>query len=395
MCEKAAMNITARSFDHWSRVIPALVASGLGAIFYNILPLYVGATQDSFNLSNIEAGTLGTAFFAGYNLATFSAFFWIQRVDWRKATVLWLLVTLLGLSLGLLAANFYSLLMTVFISGLGFSALYGLGTRILADTNDPSRWYGIKVAVEVIPGAFLLLVLPSTLLPRMGVSGVIWGMIAMVLVLSAGLLTMPSCGNSDADQIAESGAKELSGSRGALTHVWLALICTCIYFGAASAIWSFLERMGSIGGLSPTDIGNTLALTLVFASLGSLVTGWLGSRFENIRPFLISICVLVISLVLLASFETTLDFSVAACLFSFSFGVGVPFAVAEVAKRDPDGRFVMLSVTAIGVGAMIGPVIGGALISGQDYNLLCISVFIMMLVSGSLICLRPTKGEFD
>jgi predicted MFS family arabinose efflux permease len=386
------MNTSVGSFDHWSRIIPALVASGLGAMFYNILPLYVGATQDSFNLSNIEAGTLGTAFFAGYNLATFSAFFWIQKVDWRKATVLWLVVTLVGLLLGLLAANFYSLLMTVFISGLGFSALYGLGTRILADTKDPSRWYGIKVAVEVVPGACLLLALPSTLLPTMGVSGVIWGMIIMVLVLSAGLLTMPSSGKGDSDQTPESGLKEASDSLKPLTHVWLALICTCIYFGAASAIWSFLERMGSTGGLSQTDVGNTLALTLVFASLGSLVTGWLGSSIGNVKPFLMSIFVLAISLAVLATFETNHGFSLGACLFSFSFGVGVPFAVAEVARRDPDGRFVMLSVTAIGVGAMIGPLLGGALIADQNYNLLCTAVFIMMLFGGSLMCFRPTKS---
>lgn len=389
------MNTSVRSFDHWSRIIPALVASGLGAIFYNILPLYVGATQDSFNLSNIEAGTLGTAFFAGYNLATLSAFFWIQKVDWRKATLLWLLVTLVGLGLGLLAANFYSLLITVFISGLGFSALYGLGTRILADTKDPSRWYGIKVATEVVPGAFLLLVLPSTLLPTMGVSGVIWGMIIMVFVLSVGLLTMPASGKADSDHITESGIEEPSDSRTALTYVWLALICTCIYFGAASAIWSFLERMGSTGGLSQTDIGNTLALTLVFASLGSLVTGWLGSSFGNVKPFLISIFLLVISLAVLARFETTEVFSLGACLFSFSFGVGVPFAVAEVAKRDPDGRFVMLSVTAIGVGAMLGPLLGGALIEDQDYKLLCIAVFVLMLISGSLMCFRPTRSEYN
>ena len=387
------MNTSPRSFDHWSRIIPALVASGLGAMFYNILPMYVGATQDSFNLTNIEAGTLGTAFFAGYNLATFSAFFWIQKVDWRKATLLWLLVTLVGLALGLLAASFYSLLITVFISGLGFSALYGLGTRILADTKDPSRWYGIKVATEVVPGAFLLVVLPSTLLPTMGVSGVIWGMIIMVFVLSAGLLTMPSCGKADSDHTSESGIDEPFDSNTALTYVWLALICTCIYFGAASAIWSFLERMGSTGGLSQTDIGNTLALTLVFAALGSLVTGWLGSSFGNVKPFLISTFLLVISLVVLARFEATEVFSVGACLFSFSFGVGVPFAVAEVAKRDPDGRFVMLSVTAIGVGAMIGPLLGGALIEDQDYNLLCITVFFMMLISGALMCYKPTKSE--
>ena len=382
------MTTSSNGYDHWSRIIPALAASGVGAMFYNILPLYIGAAQDAYSLTSFQAGTLGTAFFAGYNLATISAFFWIQRVNWRVATLFWLIITFIGLIAGLFATSFQTLLLTVLISGMGFAALYGMGTRVLADTSDPSRWYGVKVGVEVMPGAVLLIVLPTTLLPSMGISGVIWGMIGMSVVLSFALITMPEDGVAPSDE-ASISQQATAGSeapfQGRSWPVWIALACTCIYFTAASAIWSFLERMGASGGLSTAEIGNVLALTLLFATLGSFLTGWLGSRFQNINPFLISVLILIASLVLLADFAGHGQYATAACIFSFAFGMGVPFAVAEVARRDPDGRFVILSVPAIGVGAMIGPAVGGLLISDTNATALCITVSATMLITGLVI----------
>jgi len=382
------LTTSSNGYDHWSRIIPALAASGVGAMFYNILPLYIGAAQDAYSLTSFQAGTLGTAFFAGYNLATISAFFWIQRINWRVATLFWLIITFIGLIAGLFATSFQTLLLTVLISGMGFAALYGMGTRVLADTSDPSRWYGVKVGVEVMPGAVLLIVLPTTLLPSMGISGVIWGMIGMSVLLSFALITMPEDGAAPSDEASISQQATASSEapfQGRSWPVWIALACTCIYFAAASAIWSFLERMGTSGGLSTAEIGNVLALTFLFATLGSFLTGWLGSRFQNINPFLISVLILIASLVLLADFAGPGQYATAACIFSFAFGMGVPFAVAEVARRDPDGRFVILSVPAIGVGAMIGPAVGGLLISDTNATVLCITVSATMLLTGLLV----------
>lgn len=46
---------------------------------------------------------------------------------------------------------------------------------------------------------------------------------------------------------------------------------------------------------------------------------------------------------------------------TFAIGMGLPFAIAEVAELDADGRFIILSVPAIGMGAMFGPGISGTL----------------------------------
>jgi len=47
--------------------------------------------------------------------------------------------------------------------------------------------------------------------------------------------------------------------------------------------------------------------------------------------------------------------------------MGIPFAVAEIAELDVDGRFIILSVPAIGMGAMVGPGVAGALADGGSF----------------------------
>ncbi|MEY3006390.1 MAG: hypothetical protein RI942_732, partial [Pseudomonadota bacterium] len=62
-------------------------------------------------------------------------------------------------------------------------------------------------------------------------------------------------------------------------------------------------------------------------------------------------------------------------------GMGLPFAVAEVADLDVDGRYIILSVPAIGSGAMIGPAATGYLTDGGSFDLALIVGAAIVLVS--------------
>jgi predicted MFS family arabinose efflux permease len=53
-------------------------------------------------------------------------------------------------------------------------------------------------------------------------------------------------------------------------------------------------------------------------------------------------------------------------MVTYSFGMALPYAVARVAELDSDGRYVVLTVPAIGIGAMLGPSIAGMLTSDDN-----------------------------
>lgn len=134
-------------------------------------------------------------------------------------------------------------------------------------------------------------------------------------------------------------------------------------------LWAFLERLGSKLDFEAGVIGTLLSITLLFATGGLLLTAWLGERHGNVKPYYLSCLAMLMALVLLDSSASFNLYAAGTCLLTFATGIGFPFAVAEIAQLDPDGRFIILSVPAIGLGAMAGPCIAGALGAGRRRQL--------------------------
>jgi len=379
-------------FDSASIILSALAISAIGALFYNVLPLYLGTAQDFRSLGNREIGFISSAFFLGYNAVTLWAFFWIRRWNWRIVTWVALPVALLGLLAGAVAESYYLLLITTVVAGGGFAAIYGIGTTILADTSNPARWYGVKIAAEAFPGAILLFVLPLTLIPSQGFPGAAYGLVIAALVLSPLLLMLPSHGLKEREAATE---EQLQREFADIDRrpIWTALFATFIFFSAASGMWAFIERMGSQLNFSAEAIGTLLSITLLFATGGSLLTAWLGERFGNVRPFYVSCLGMLVALALLFIISGFGLYAVSTCLLTFAIGMGIPFAVAEIAELDVDGRFIILSVPAIGMGAMVGPGVAGALADGGSFTPVLVTAGAAIILS--MILMRYSDGFRD
>ena len=126
--------------DAGTVIIAAIVASAIGALFYNVLPLYLGSAQDYRGLDNRAIGFLTSAFFLGYNLVTISAFFWIRRLSWSLIVAVSTPIAALSLYAGTLVDSYLVLLISVAVAGGALAAVYSVGTTILGDTSNPSRW---------------------------------------------------------------------------------------------------------------------------------------------------------------------------------------------------------------------------------------------------------------
>lgn len=133
-------------------------------------------------------------------------------------------------------------------------------------------------------------------------------------------------------------------------------------------MWAFVERIANQGGFAADSVGLLLAVTLVFAVLGSLMAATIGGRFGNVRPFCAGGALFLLSIFALHEPQSFAIYAVGACLLTFSFGFMIPIAVTEVADLDVDGRFIVLSVPAIGIGAMTGPGIAGVLSQSGSFN---------------------------
>ena len=146
-----------------------------------------------------------------------------------------------------------------------------------------------------------------------------------------------------------------------------------------------MERLGNSAGFDPGSIGILLAVSLGFATVGSLTAAGIGKKYGNIHPFLLSLVLIGAALTFLMDSSTMAIYSIGCCLFALAFGAGLPFAIAEIAELDVDGRYVILSVPAIGMGAMIGPGVAGLLYGGESALLVLGLVAASMVVAAGLM----------
>jgi predicted MFS family arabinose efflux permease len=103
--------------------------------------------------------------------------------------------------------------------------------------------------------------------------------------------------------------------------------------------------------------------------------------------YLVSLPVLMLSADFIA-------FTVDACLLMFSAGLGGAYIFSIVSEMDNDGRYTILVVPAIGLGAMFAPGIAGYLSSGGGYTSMLVlgAVLVAVAVVLAIVSARLAKS---
>ena len=368
-------------------ILSAVALSALGALFYNLLPLFLGVAQDYRDLDNRSIGLLSSMFFAGYTLTTSTAFFWIRRINWKMVTWTALVIGSIALLLAGYSQSHGLLMLCIFIAGGAFSTVYGIGATALGDTSNPARWYGLKISAEAMLGAVGLFVLPGTLIASYGFMGMMAGMVLAVVLLAPALSWLPARGHS---QLERDGIGKPVPTTQSKLAVWVGLFAVTLFIFSATMIWAFVERLASTAGFEPVLVGKILSLTLLFAVLGSLLAMVLGDRFGSGKPFAAATFIFLIALAWLSQTTTVTDYAIGACLLTLAIGLGITYVITIVADLDLDGRYVVLTVPAIGVGVMSAPAIGGLLTASQEYSAIFVvgSVTVILSLLAGLFALR-------
>lgn len=357
----------------------AFALSIVGAAFFNILPLYLGTAQDHFALTPDETGLIGSFFFFGYTLATVAAFFILPRANLQYAALIALAAASLAISGTVAAESFFSFSLAIFLAGASYSFLYGLGTSLIGALPGEVRNFGWKIALEAIFGGILLVILPSLVLPRFGFAG-----LAYALVLS-GLLIFPLFRALPKRQLIKENV--VSGLIEQSKHVWLLLLALVFFFAGETMAWSFVERVGNDQGFEPTLIGNILAISLAFAVAGSLSEAYGASYLGYGRSIALAVIVFLVALFSLTRVteDNVSIFAAGAWLANFSIGFGLPVLVAMCAHHDASGRYVVLTVPAIGVGAILGPALAGLAITYDGYAFMLSVSGVLVLLAGGIV----------
>lgn len=369
-------------------LIGAVMASTVGVLFYNVMPIYLGYLMEAKSLDYDQIGYMASTFFLAFSIPSATAYFWIRNIKPRTISYISIIFVAVFLFISSYTNSYTYLIVEILVVGSFSGILATLAMTVIGNYKNSTRWYGLKSASESAAGTLLLFVLPSTLIISYGFNGVVYGMLIFIL-LSIPLVSLISnepLAESDEDTMIDTSIKDIPS-----IFVWMALLAIFFNYITGSAIWAFAERIANIKEFDSTLVANALGLTLAFAIIGPLISSSISNKYGLKIPFIITSLLMLIGAYGLTAASTLSSYAIFACIQMLGWGGALPFLYSLVSNSDPNGRYIALAIPALGLGSVAGPALAGNLI-GESSSMLMLQALVIVCMTISIVLgLRSIK----
>ena len=369
-------------------MLSASLASTIGGLPFNLLPVMLGSLADSFGLDARAAGLMGSACFAGYLLGTLGAPLWMNRLNWRLLTVVSAAGTALffalsaGVSSGPLLYAMWALI------GFFASTMTCLGMRILSDLPNKVRAFGVRQGVELSVTALVLFALPPLVIAHFKYPGAALALAGVVALLGLSALWVPHGPQPVPAPLEQAGPERLRGPLPGAS--WKALAVFFLFLVGNIGLWAFLERIGASLRIAPAEMGIVFAVLKLLGGVAAFSVAAAGERLGPLRAACLVVGAVGAGLALLAGASGFAGFALGAWIWEFAFTCGCVFQTAGIARSDPSGRAVMLVPAVFALSSMAGPGLAGQIAAGGSFGgLLAFALASTLVPLGVCLLWRP------
>lgn len=353
-------------------MLAASLASTIGGLPFNTLPILLGALADSFGFAPSQIGLLGSVCFTGYLLGTLVAVGFIDRCNWRFLTF----GCASGAALALLASSQLPATVQLPLWALiGFFAalMTCLGMRIMAEMPNKERAFGLRQGIELGLVALVLFVLPSVVIAHFHYAGAALVLAAMIVLLSLSAFALPR--RSDfAVKVDVAKDRSLQGRFRFPVPAYWALGFFFVFGAGQIGLWAFLERLGHGLNVEPAQMGVVFAVLKLLGGGAALVLALVGDRLGSRWPHVLVLAVIGCGLLLLAYAQGFAMYALGAWIWEVGFCWGCIYQTAAVARLDPSGRAIMLIPAAFALSSMVGPAVAGQWVADGFTGLLWLAL---------------------
>jgi predicted MFS family arabinose efflux permease len=360
----------------------------LAALFYTgfasaglllFKPLIVGALIDDYGFSARQAGLVAGVEMLGIGSAALFVVSMAAARNRRAIIATGAVFGIVGCFAPLASHTFEALVCFRLLAGLGSGLIASTVLSSLGVTRNPDRTFGLYFMCNYAAAAALFPLMPYAL-QRFGAGG---GYVVLGLLLCAVLLTcrrIPA--GFSRDTLAGSTPPPFP-MRAAI----LSLTVSLAYWIGNGAVWAFIERLGLRASVSASLVGTILSVGQFAAIAGALTASALHTRLGRTAPILVTICLSVLSLVLIGLASRTTAFAAGALLFCFAWSSFLAYLGGVMSAQDESGRIVALSVSSQTIGMAAGPAIAGMLADTVGYG----SIIVLGIAChvGALVLLIP------
>ena len=315
-------------------------------------PLVVGALVTQLGFTPQQGGNMIFAELSGAALATFPAFLWVGKINWRKVLYFALALTVIGNLASTLAADPWMMGAIRFATGIGVGTIMLVTLTSTGLTANQERVFGFWQTGQIVFAAIALFVMPF-IVPVIGIRGFYVGLALIMALLALAVTSFPTGGAAMPafrwSQL-DTRIKRLAP---------MALTGLIFFYLAVGGVWNFVERMGDAAGFDARFIGYTLSGVSVVGVTGALTATWLSTRLGRIIPFAAGIVIIAVSFVLLYGLSSQNLFVMSAFLFKYGWWFISPYLLANMTTLDPSGRLITATNFVIAFGQGLGPFVVG------------------------------------
>lgn len=365
-------------------MIAVVVLAAITPSLLMTAPAVAAQLATQWHLAPAQIGNLFMAELGAMSLATLPAFWWLKRVDLRKAALLTGVLFIAGNLFSAWVSDYSQLMMLRIVAGLGGGSLMILCMASAALLSNASRVYGLWVLGQLVLGAVGLQVLPL-LFARYGLAACY---LSLALLM---LLALPLVRAFPPSLARRQGAASTALPKRRAALGLLAILC---FYLSLSGVWTFIGGIASQAAISAQDSGQVLAIATLMGIVGAACTTLIGERLPRTPLLIAGYALMIGAVLLLQDSPTALRFAIAALLFKFTWTFVLPLILACIADLDPSGRLMNASNLVIGAGLAIGPGVAGQLIQASgDYRTTLLSAALLTLLSLllALACRRTSS----
>lgn len=364
-------------------VIAAAAGSGTAAvIIFALMPVIVGGMAEQFSLDDLQSGLIATLYFSTYAGVALSSPLWVRRFDWRLMTLLGFMIMLSSIAVGLMSNSLAVARLAIASSGIGAGLLFPVSLTLVSDMLHTERVYSLKLSVEQLVPAGLLLLLSTGWLLAADLDGALLAILVTLFVCAVASLGMPATGLGDDEMPGAPGGRLLNGL--------LALLALGVSFAGFAGLWVFLERIAVDNGFGAGFTSRWLAVGLITSGVGPLIAAWVADRFGVVLPLLLGSAVALAAVGLMYSGITETVYALVLCLLPLGYYFALSYFFAVVAAADSNGKIAGLMSFTLAVGAASGPAIVGAVRSGGGPLLAVVALCIFI---GAALMVYIARGQ--
>jgi len=356
-----------------ARIFLAFLATA-GLFYVNILPTIVDGLIHALDFSNQQAGAVASANVYGAALGALLIVFLVRHINWRLASLVFLLL-LIGIDLAsMLVAKPTMLVAIRFLHGFIGGMLVGTGFSVIARTVQPDRTFGVLLFVQFGLGGLGVMFIPG-LVPAFGTSILFLSLIAFSLVTLLMLPFLP--------------AFEITRPAGDF-HVpesvrWLPLVMTLVavfLFQAANmGLYAYIIGLGEHFGQTQDFITTTLGISAWLGLVGAGLVILISDRFGYFKTLIVGIGLTVIAnWALLLSADATIFFA-ANALVGITWAYTISYLLGLASRFDSSGQMAAMGGFASKMGLASGPALAAFLLGESHYSLI-----IWVAVGALLLC---------